>query len=413
MMAVKFDFIFLNSHNRDLIRKAPEGHVLMLKMNASINICFRKIFLNCLILLIALFECGGIAIGQEKSGRMNKPNLAEPFKRCRVFGGNTGLTRILASDNEFNVIFTNDNFWIISLNPDTNLENWKTQTGGKLEGEAVSDETNLYFLTSFENESGEKNYTLNSISSKTGITSWQKKLTTSNIFSLNQSKNRDLLFLKIGEKSLTAVSKDSGEIRWTKEFTTSLVTVDTSKPAHLGIVLEDRLIRISTASGNVLDETKLKKSPVTSSVINGSYFLLGYSNGEIRSVSAGENEVLWKIKTGAGISGIAEYEEQALVTSLDNFIYLFSLSGGKLKWKKRVAGRINFKPLILGDFALVVNTGDNSTSVIDLRDGKVVNQISLEQDIYFSGQPFVIGSYIVLQTSKGLQMFANTNNECK
>jgi hypothetical protein len=61
----------------------------------------------------------------------------------------------------------------------------------------------------------------------------------------------------------------------------------------------------------------------------------------------------------------------------------------------------------------VVNSGDNAVSVIDLRDGKVINQIPLEADNYFSGPPLVSGIYMVVQTFKGAYFFVNTSVNCK
>src|SRR5215204_3071317 len=127
------------------------------------------------------------------------PILTEPFKKCRVYGGDNGLSRIVASDNESNIIITNDNYSMVSVNPGTNLENWKSQTGGKLETTMASDENNLYFVTSFEDVDKEKTYTLNSISLKTGITDWQRKLSGFSGARINQITHKELLFLTLGD----------------------------------------------------------------------------------------------------------------------------------------------------------------------------------------------------------------------
>ena len=344
-----------------------------------------------------------------------KPNLSEPFKRCWVYGDSNGLSRIVASDNESNIILTIDNYSLISINPATNLENWKSLSGGKLETEVISDESNLFFVTSFEKESKDRTFTLNSISLRTGITNWQKKLTDYPSAKLNRIKNRELLFLTTEDKFLTAVRKNNGEIVWTKIFPSPIISVEASNPEHLNILMADRLLRVRTNSGEAFDETKLKKNEISNSVITDSYLLLGYSTGEIAKITAeaSKNDVLWKIKAGASISGLVMYQNEVLVTSLDNFIYLFSGESGKLRWKKRVAGRINIKPLIYSNFAIVVNSGDNAVSVVDLRDGKVVNQIQLEEDNYFSGPPLVSGIFMVVQTFKGAYFFVNTSVNCK
>jgi hypothetical protein len=83
-----------------------------------------------------------------------------------------------------------------------------------------------------------------------------------------------------------------------------------------------------------------------------------------------------------------------------------------LKWKRRVSGRIKIKPLLFGGYTVVVTDGDNSVSIISLRDGRVVNKIDLEADNYFSGQPIVLGNYLIVQTYKGVFFFVNGTESC-
>jgi outer membrane protein assembly factor BamB len=347
-----------------------------------------------------------------------KPNLLEPFKKCWAYGNNNGLSRIIASDNELNLILTIDNYSLVSINPKTNLENWKSATGGKLEAETFADDSNLFFITSFEDENKERTFTLNSVSLKTGITNWQKKLDDYSTLKLNGVKERDFIYLTADGKSFLAVSKTDGETIWVKEFSSPFVSVEilkSEKSEELFFLLEDRLIRASAGSGEIFEEINLKKSGIRNSVLRDRYLFAGYATGEIAKINTKGNkiEILWKIKAGAGITGIEEFQNEVLVTSLDNFIYLFSGDSGKLKWKKRAAGRIYIKPLVFDNFALVVSAGDNSTSIVDLRDGKAVNQIPLEADNYFSGGTSINGAFVISQTYKGIYFFVNTKENCK
>ena len=345
-----------------------------------------------------------------------KPNLSEPLKKCWAYGGENGLSKIIASDNESNIILTIDNYSIISLNPNSKLENWKAASGGKLESDAIVDGNNLFYITYFENEDRQKTYTLNSISLKTGLTNWQIKLKSYSEINLKQSDNKDLLFITTGDNSLSAIKKSNGERIWTKEFSGLFVSIEaSSKTDGLNILLDDRLLKVSAKNGEAFKENKLKKNRISSSIVKENYLLLGYTTGELTKINTENNksETDWKIKTGAGISGLVEYRDEVLTTSLDNFIYLFSNDNGKLKWKKRVAGRINIEPQIFGTFAAVINSGDNSTTVVDLRDGKSINQIQLEQNNFFSGRSLLTDTYFILQTSRGIYFFVNTDAVCK
>ena len=345
-------------------------------------------------------------------------NLAEPLKKCRVYGGNNGIARIIASDNIHNLILTNDNFSVISMNLDfgTETENWKTLSGGYLESQAIDTE-NLFLVTSFENVDRKKSYILNSISLGTGITNWQLKINEHYKVLINEIADEKVLILMIDDTRLMAVSKDAGKIIWTKEYIEKIVDVNKSVSdlEELYILSGNGLTNIQKNSGQIINEFKFKSNEISIGVIGRSFVLNGYPTGDIIKVSIGanQNDVIWKIKAGGGISGLVPYKDEILVTSLDNFIYLYSIENGKLRWKRRVAGRINIEPRIYGDLAIVLNSGNNAASVIDLRDGKVINQIQVEEETYFTGQPFVLGKYLIFQTSKGIYFFSGANQACK
>jgi outer membrane protein assembly factor BamB len=368
--------------------------------------------------LLALFLANAISLSIRAGG---KPNFAEPFLKCRTFGVDNGLTRIIASDNisdnstvnisdnSTEIILTTDGYSLISLNTSVFKESWKSQTGGRLESFALTDENNLYVLSSYPAEDKTKIYNLTSASLKTGLTIWQKKIQGFSNLKLNGIKNGEFLFLLAGDKHLLAASKLNGQIIWDKHFPAPVTALYQSTPEKIDALLNDRLQTISILTGDVLEELNLKKLSPTAAVIETQSLLLGYETGETSKIALNgkREDVIWRIKAGGGISGLLAYQNLVLVTSLDNFIYLYSGDSGKLRWKKRVAGRINIKPQIFGDYALVLNSGDNSAAVIDLRDGKVVNQIQLEDENFFSGEPVLTGRYLVMQTSKGLYFYAN------
>jgi outer membrane protein assembly factor BamB len=346
------------------------------------------------------------------------PNFSEPFKKCRTYGAVNGMSRVVASDNGSNIIISSDNSNLLSVNFLTNLENWKTQTVGKLDPAAVSDSNSLYFISSFENGIKEKIFLLNSLSLKTGITNWQKKLSNYKEVIIKGSPNNEFLFLVAEDKSIFAVQKSDGSIIWSKNFQNEILSLNasnSSQDSSLNILFAERLLRISTKTGDLIDEIEIKKRSVSDSLANENYLLLGYPTGEFLkvSISGNKSEVLWKIKTGGSITSLIELDGNVLITSLDNFMYYFSTENGKLKWKRRVSGRINIKPVTYGNYALVLSSADSTASIIELREGKVINQIVIEDDNYFSGQPIVSGNYFIFQTFRGIYLFVNSSTECK
>ncbi len=378
----------------------------MFKNNTSSNnfvVRFSAICLSGVVLFFSLAEI----FGQEKI------KFAEPFRKCKVFGTNSGFSQTIASDNESNLIYSEDKYSLISVNLETNLENWKSQTVGKLDKIVISDKDSLFYISSSENEKQKMTYFLNSLSIKTGITNWQKKFVEN--VRLNQTENEDLIFLIKEDMFLLAIEKNTGKTLWANTMQDKILSAKSETDGQINILTKDKLLNFSIRSGELINDIKLNKNSVNNSLVRNSYLLLGYPTGEFIKVSAenDKNEVVWRIKTGGGITDLIEVKDEVLVTSLDNFLYLYSIDSGKLKWKRRVGGRINIKPLIYDNHAIVLNSAENSASIIELREGKVINQIRIEDNNNFSGPPIILGGYFIFQTFKGIYLFTNSNSECR
>lgn len=344
-----------------------------------------------------------------------KPAFDKPFKVCRTYNTNTAPSQIVASDNNKSFVFTNEENFLVSINPETNLENWKSQTGGKLHPTMISDADSIFYLSSFENESQEITFTLNSISQKTGITNWQKKLSGYKNVLLFESSDQNLVFLSADSQGLLAIRKDDGNISWKNDIKPEIISLDLIGNDQVSILTDETVIRLSTRKGELVSETKIKENPISNSIKNNAYVLLGYPNGEFIKISATDRTsgIVWKIKAGGGISSLIEIEDETLVSSLDNFLYLYSTDSGKLKWKRRVSGRIKIKPLISEKFAIVLSSSDNIASIIELDGGKLVNQINIEDGNYFSDKPLILGKSIAFPTFRGIYLFVNSDSVCK
>lgn len=343
------------------------------------------------------------------------PALSAPFKKCFSYGTGNGLTKIVASDNESSVIVSTDDLTLIHKDTISLIENWRTPSAGKIVSNAVTDKENFYFITAFEGSDNKKSYRINSNSLKTGITTWQTGLTEYTGLPLVRSRDGQLLFIITGAYTIRAYSAVNGGEVWAKKYIDPVISLESTGDNSLNVLFQNRLLKISAAKGETESDVSIGSEKVSNLLYRDGFFFLGYPNGEFRktSVSSKGTELIWKLKTGGGISGLYEFKKKLLVTSLDNFVYLVSFDSGKIRWKKRAGGRINIMPLFAQDFALVISSGDNSSVVFDLTAGKIVNQINLEEDNYFLGQPVLSGRYLIVPTFRGLYFFVNTSVECQ
>ena len=376
--------------------------------NASTKKILRAIISGILpVILWATF-----AVGAESR---DSPEFDKPFKVCRIYPNTGGAVQTAASDNEQNLIYTNENNFLSSVNPESSIENWRSQTGGKISPTIISDNESIYFLSSFVDESQETIYTLNSISQKTGIANWQKKLAGYREIRLSESVEQNTIYLTAENRSILAVAKTDGTQKWTKNLRSKIISITALPNNRLSVLTEESLIKLSNSGGELISENKIRKNPSGNSIGSDAYLLLGYANGEFLKISSAGNaeNVLWKIKAGGNISSVIEIENEVLISSFDNFLYLYSISSGKLRWKRRVSGRINIKPLIVKNYAIVLSSTDSIASIVDLDGGKIVNQIKIEDGNYFSDDPIVLGKFIIFPTFRGIYLFVNSDYDCK
>jgi outer membrane protein assembly factor BamB len=345
----------------------------------------------------------------------DKPAFDKPFKVCRIFESSNDFSQVIASDNNKSLVFINKENFIVSINPETKLENWKSEIAGKLHPAIVSDTESLYYLSSFSNETQEIVYILNSVSQKTGLNNWQKRITGYTNLKLSDVFDKSLVYLSAESRNILAIKKNDGNQQWITNVKPRIITIDSTEDESLNVLTEESLLKMSSRNGETLSETKIKNSPSSNSIKNKDYVLLGYPNGEFIKISALEkvSGTLWKIKAGGGISSLIEIDGKTLVSSLDNFLYLYSTDNGKLKWKRRVSGRINIKPVVNENFAIVLSSSDNIASIVELDGGKIVNQIIIEEGNYFSEKPSILEEFIIFPTFRGIYVFTNSDLECK
>ena len=82
----------------------------------------------------------------------------------------------------------------------------------------------------------------------------------------------------------------------------------------------------------------------------------------------------WKFKAGGRIIFVKAVGDNLLLGSVDNFVYFMSAEYGNLIWKRRLSGRIASGGVIGDARAVFTVVGDRSAFVIELDDGRVVDE---------------------------------------
>ena len=131
----------------------------------------------------------------------------------------------------------------------------------------------------------------------------------------------------------------------------------------------------------------------------------GSGDNYVYAVNTQTRKLLWRTRTGASVQAVVRAGEDLLVSSLDNYVYKFSLTGKRL-WKRQMPGRISSQPLITELEALFTPLSSPAGVVLELRDGRQVNSLPVGEEITTSASPIAVGGVVLLTTEHGLLAFS-------
>ena len=378
-------------------------------------------------------------------------DFTKPLKPCWSFLSNKIEADKIASDNGFGMD-TGEYLFLpffdgkVSAIDTSEAERiWETDLGGKIISNLSSDDKNLYVLSEVLYDENAKNNNDNipkviirSLNKKSGLTEWQTNLKLTDFVNVEKAaketdrkkdkkeeitenetnENCRMAIFKTsliiyGENgSVISVNKNNGELLWRKNYESlfpdgSLLTND-----HLILKTSEKILIISAETGDLIESFK-QPEEMTNILYQPDKRRIIYSDdkgtvyfGILRNGTA---PVIRKFRNGAEITNISLTRRGLLISSLDNFLYMLSEDNGELIWKRRLGGRISFKPLVEGDYAIVINTSEPVASVVELSTGKIVNKIFLENGDVFTGKPLKSGNKLLLTTQRGIFAFSDSN----
>lgn len=337
--------------------------------------------------------------------------LSNPLQPCWFYPVADKTLRNIASDNESYLFLSFSNGEVDAINSEFGELLWKTNLGGKIVSNILADSNNIFLTTTNNTENEIK---IRSLIKTTGITNWETKLPTS-------LKSEDAYLLEYSgdvilvdkQGNFFRINKKGGRIIWQAKLNTQIST----KPRIIfdSIIfgtLDKQIISFSLSEKGKIAKMKAISSPtvlfandVEQNVVWGD--AKGFLNSAHFPFRSKKNfKKNWKFRNGGEVSQIVDTTEGLLITSFDNFVYLISKTNGELIWKRRFGGRIIFKPLIYGNFAIINVIGEPSAFVVEVSDGKIINKISIESNDFLTDSALKSNNKIVFPTSKGLISFS-------
>ncbi len=364
-----------------------------------------------IIFAITLTILTHFALYIEMSGQENRYPTSL-FKLCRISDSDKTTSIDIASDNKSNIVIPLLYGKIRSIKPNSGEKNWETDLGGIIVSTSlINDKDNSIIVQS-------KIYdklVIRSLNNESGLTNWQSVInnyTEDDKYYLNQTS--DALLLISRNAKVILINKDNGTIISERDLKFILTTtpVKYNNQIYFG-TLDNKIIGYSIETLEIVSKIQVATSPQLIFLTNNNHLLFGDNKGETYFINLNTQRIEWKIRFGAALSSVIMTDDSLIISSLDNFTALVSIKDkGRFVWRKRFDERFNADPVVIDNYLIITANFSGKATILDTKNGKLIDQISLTEGNYFYGQPKIIGELLVIPTIKGLAIFINAENDC-
>ncbi|HEX8195974.1 MAG TPA: PQQ-binding-like beta-propeller repeat protein [Pyrinomonadaceae bacterium] len=339
------------------------------------------------------------------------------YQQCWKYETGT-LTNLPLTVNSNSLIFSLSDATLVSLDSSTGNVNWKAELGGEIAAPPVSSGKIVIAATRTPSDETGKvasSLTIRALSSNTGLTIWQKNFPNAGQVYLVLTGETLLLAANESETgaNLTSLEIATGALLWSKNVSTTVTT----KIYHSGTQIyfgtkDNSIYSIRSADGESLKQYKVKHPAQNNLVASNGIIYFGDARGDIIALRENDSHQLWMLRTGGAVQDILPTSRGLLITSLDNFVYLHKYSNGKRQWRRRLAARPLSAELLNQETAILLANGESSAIVLELKKGKILNQILLGENNYGVAAPEITDRFLFIPTFNGILCFARDNLAC-
>jgi outer membrane protein assembly factor BamB len=298
---------------------------------------------------------------------------------------------------------------LVALNAADGKLIWRMEGGGEFSASPVADDRSVYAATSYTvAEDKQERGTLRAISKTTGVTLWMRTLPAPLAGGL--ATDDVAIFTGSSAGNLCAFDKRTGLIIWSKQYAEHFSGQPVIAGSRVYFGSEAGIVRaLDTKTGDAVWEYKTRGAVRGSIAVNDGVVYFGSADGNVYAVSERKAKLIWHRRTGAAVEAVVAVENGLLASSLDNFAYLLSLKQGALIWRRQLPGRISSRPITAKEGALFTPFSTNSAIVLNLKDGKPANTLSLGEENSSAAAPVSVNKLVLITTPHALLAFAAAN----
>ena len=352
----------------------------------------------CLVLALCVFGAAS-APGQKKEEQ-------KALNRCWNISSLSPADQPLSSDGR-SIFFVSDGGVINSVDASTGIATWKAELGGKVISNLLVRTTDLLAVTAPVGETPQTAAAiLRSLSKETGIVNWSSKLSPAERFYLGAANDNIVV---VGDTGMIyLVPKDGGAAFWHSKVTDQVASSPLIDDRRILVpTISGKTFTVSVIDGNVRANHSAKYPSSSLAVIAERSLVIGDTRGNLTSYNLETAQKSWRFKAGARWYSVVEADKKILAISADNFVYMLAPRRGNVIWKRRLSGRIAGEPAILDNLMVVAGSGESSAYVLDLANGRFVNEITLpDGDVFLSAPVKVSPRTVAMATRAGISLWS-------
>ncbi len=345
--------------------------------------------------------------GSSASEKSNAETKA-PFNKCWEYSFENTVRRSIASTNG-TVYLSEGGGKVRAISAKSGQVLWVTELGGEISASLAIPRVGLAVVTTRAETLTDQppNSTLRLLNFDTGLVRFTVPVKTSGETHLGISGSRLIIIDSVG--SISAFDIENGNAAWKANLGGRVTAAPAYTALSVAVATEKKIDIVSVANGTLTATIKTEQ-PVTSLEIRENEMIVaGDDRGHVTNFRDLSGAIWWRFKSGARIGTITETKEGMLVGSFDNFLYMISKYSGDVKWKRRMEGRLVNKPFVSGDLAFTSVSVEDTAALIDLDNGKVIEQISLGENRYAITSPVLTdGSVLVFSVPEAIVAYSNS-----
>jgi outer membrane protein assembly factor BamB len=329
--------------------------------------------------------------------------LSNPLVRCSPVLTGQPTNILSASDNSLIIYASYPDGLFEALDMKTKSKIWRTELGSKISSKSIlekSDNKTLFIMT-------ESNSTVIwAINAETGIAKWRVSVASvaGGESFLYLFQNALIVVCKNG--TILSIDKSTGSVNWSKSINLPFTSDPSFIKDSVFLSTSGQTIVIALSDGTIRSQFNTSTAIYNLLALNKKEFIWTDKTGRLF------NGDKLKFRAGAEIAYLNLTSDGILIASNDNFLYFASKTDQKILWKKKLAGRVFPKPLIVDNFAVVAVSGESELLIFDLKSGRIVNSMAIENGDFFAEDFFIASGKLFTPTNKGLFAFASTVNDC-